>query len=186
VNNGNYDLTVYKYLKIISGKTAALFEASFFAGAVLCGCDSSELKLYKKMGRCLGMIFQLIDDCMDFEATESVAQKPVQSDFEKDVVTLPIIKAFQADMDLKDKASQHELSRTELNEAVKKTNGLVFTRLVAKKYYNKYMRVMSRLTLTEEKKLQLTEILNKAFRVFQTDGAQTQSGISQTPGFVTE
>jgi heptaprenyl diphosphate synthase len=77
VNNGNYDLTVYKYLKIISGKTAALFEASFFAGAVLCGCDSSELKLYKKMGRCLGMIFQLIDDCMDFEATESVAQKPV-------------------------------------------------------------------------------------------------------------
>ena len=46
VNNGNYDLSVFRYLKIITGKTAALFEASFFAGALLSGCDRSELTLY--------------------------------------------------------------------------------------------------------------------------------------------
>ncbi len=170
INNGNYDLTVYKYLKIISGKTAALFEASFFAGATLSGCEGSEIKLYKKMGRCLGMIFQLIDDCMDFEATESVAQKPVRSDFEKDVMTLPIIKAFEADSDLKNKAKRHVLSTVELNEAVRNAKGLILTRLLAKKYYNKYLRIMDRLTLAEEKKLCLIEVVNKAFRVFSADG----------------
>ena len=30
INNGNFDLSVYRYLKIIAGKTAALFEASFY------------------------------------------------------------------------------------------------------------------------------------------------------------
>ena len=35
INNGNFDLSVYRYLKIIAGKTAALFEAFFHAGAVL-------------------------------------------------------------------------------------------------------------------------------------------------------
>lgn len=185
INNGNFDLTVYKYLKIIAGKTAALFEASYFAGAVLSGCEGSELRLYKKMGRSLGMLFQLIDDCMDFEADENIAQKPVQSDFEKSVVTLPIIKAFQADASLKDRAAQHALSQAELNEAVKRTNGLVFTRLVAKKYYNRYMRTMDSLTLTDDKKMRLTEILDKAFRVFRKDDAVVQTGIARNPGIVT-
>ena len=174
INNGNFDLTVYKYLKIIAGKTAALFEASYYAGAVLSGCEGSELKLYKKMGRSLGMLFQLIDDCMDFEADESIAKKPVQSDFEKNVVTLPIIKAFQADAGLKDRAAQHSLSARELNEAVRRTNGLVFTRLVAKKYYNRYLKTMEGLKLTDEKKVRLTEILDKAFRVFRKDDADVR------------
>ena len=30
INNDNFDLSVYRYLKIIAGKTAALFEASFY------------------------------------------------------------------------------------------------------------------------------------------------------------
>jgi heptaprenyl diphosphate synthase len=167
INNGNYDLSVYEYLKIIAGKTAALFEASFFAGAVLSGCDSSEYRLYKKMGRSLGMLFQLIDDCMDFEADESIAQKPVQSDFEKNVITLPIIRAFQADTGLKERAAQHVLSANELNEAVARSNGLLFTRMLAKKYYNRYLKTMDRLALADEKKARLTQILDKAFRVFR-------------------
>ncbi len=167
VNNGNYNLSVYQYLKIISGKTAALFEASYFAGALLSGCDRSQIKLYKKMGRCLGMIFQLIDDCMDFEATESIAQKPVQSDFEKNVITLPIIQAFRMVAGLKDKAQKDALSTQELNQAVSEAGGLSFTRLVAKKYYNKYMKILNSLGTAEDKHSGLERILNKAFRVFQ-------------------
>lgn len=170
INNGNYDLSIYRYLKIIAGKTAALFEASFFAGAVLAGCENDELRLYKRMGRSLGMLFQLIDDCMDFEADETVAQKPVQSDFEKDVVTLPMIMAFRAEPSLKEKAAKHALSADELNEAVVKLNGLGFTRLVAKKYYNRYISTMDRLTLADEKKTRLKEVLDKAFRVFRKEG----------------
>lgn len=168
VNNGNYNLSVYQYLKIISGKTAALFEASYFAGALLSGCDRSQIRLYKKMGRCLGMIFQLIDDCMDFEATEKIAQKPVQSDFEKNVITLPIIQAFRSVAGLKDKAQKHVLATDELNQAVYEAGGLSFTRMVAKKYYAKYMKTLNSLDTTEDKHNGLEGILNKAFRVFQS------------------
>ncbi len=168
VNNGNYNLSVFQYLKIISGKTAALFEASYFAGALLSGCDRSELRLYKKMGRSLGMIFQLIDDCMDFEATENVAQKPVQSDFEKSVMTLPIIQAFRKSAGLKEKAQKNEVTGEELNRLVFEMGGLSFTRMVARKYYARYMKILDNLDTTEDKHNGLEMILNKAFRVFQS------------------
>jgi len=166
INNGNFRLSVLQYLKIISGKTAALFEASFYAGAQLSGCRQEEINAYKKMGHCLGMIFQLTDDCMDFEADESVAKKPVQSDFEKNVVTLPMIKAFHDDAQLLQKAQSNELTRDELNKAVIRTEGLAFTRMLAKKYYNKYLKLLGRLDISENKSKRLKEILNKAFREF--------------------
>ena len=51
MNNGNFDLSVYKYLKIISGKTAALFEASFLAGALTGGVAFEGLNQAGWLGR---------------------------------------------------------------------------------------------------------------------------------------
>lgn len=166
INNGNFDLSVFRYLKIISGKTAALFEASFYAGAVISESDPSEVMKYKKLGRHVGMIFQLIDDCMDFEATVNIAQKPVQSDFEQNVITLPLIHAFANMLGLKEKAKKHEVSRKDIDEAVTKTDGILYTRMVAKKYYNKFVKTVDELEITEDKKRRLIAILDKAFRVF--------------------
>lgn len=166
LNNGNFSLTVYQYFKIIEGKTAALFEASFHAGAYMAGCNTEELNLYKRMGRHLGMIFQLIDDCMDFEADEKVAMKPVQSDFGKNVITLPIIHSFQKIIGLKDRAKKREVTQEELNDAVLKSEGLNYTRSIAKKYYDKYLVSLERLNITEVKKGGLEAILNRAYRVF--------------------
>ena len=166
MNNGNFDLSVYQYLKIISGKTAALFEASFFAGTVLSGCDQSEVKKYKQLGRYIGMIFQLIDDCMDFEATENIAQKPVQSDFEQNVITLPLIHVFANRPDFRDRAKKGEVSRTEMNDVVSKTDGLSYTRMVARKYYNKCLKIIDEMDITEDKRSGLISILDNAFRVF--------------------
>jgi heptaprenyl diphosphate synthase len=166
INNGNFDLSVYRYLKIISGKTAALFEASFHAGAVLSGCDMAEINKYKRLGRYVGMIFQLIDDCMDFEATESVAGKPVQSDFEQKVVTLPLIHTLKNLLGFKEKVRENEVNRNQIDEAVTNAGGLAYTRMIAKKYYNKYIKTMNGLDITEDKKKGLQAILDKAFRVF--------------------
>ena len=62
INNTNLDLSIYQYLKIISGKTAALFEASFFGGAIFSGCNESDVNQFKRLGNYIGMIFQLSDD----------------------------------------------------------------------------------------------------------------------------
>jgi heptaprenyl diphosphate synthase len=45
INNNNLDLSLAEYIRIISGKTAALFEASFFAGAVLGGASQPEINI---------------------------------------------------------------------------------------------------------------------------------------------
>ncbi|MHB8062110.1 MAG: polyprenyl synthetase family protein [Ruminiclostridium sp.] len=162
VNNGFLDLSVYQYLKIISGKTAALFEASFYAGAVLCEQEDLILIKYRKLGRYIGMIFQMTDDCMDFETTQNIAKKPVQSDFEQGVITLPLIYAFKNMLGLKEKAKNNQLSRHDINEAVEKTGGISYTRSVSNKYYNKALHIIDELEITMDKKTKLISILDRA------------------------
>ncbi|MDD3168443.1 MAG: polyprenyl synthetase family protein [Eubacteriales bacterium] len=165
INNGNIDLSVHQYLKIISGKTAALFEASFFTGAALVEKDRQIVKKYAKLGHNIGMIFQLTDDCMDFEETEETAQKPVQSDYEQNVITLPLIYAFKNLAEFKKKAGNHDLTRSEINQAVQMTGGLNYTRLVAQKYYVKSLQLIEELSAAEAKERELRLILDKAYRL---------------------
>jgi heptaprenyl diphosphate synthase len=163
INNNNLDISVYNYLKIISGKTAALFEASFYAGAVLSEIEMHSVKKYRQLGRYIGMIFQLTDDCIDFETCENVAKKPVQSDFEQGVITLPLIYTFMNLPLFKEKAKNNNVSRNEINDAVTKTGGLNYTRIISKKYYDKSTQIINKLDISESKKTKLNMILDKAF-----------------------
>ena len=165
INNNNLNLTVYQYLKIISGKTAALFEASFYAGALLSKSPDSEMNKYRQLGFYIGMIFQLTDDCIDFENTVETAYKPVQSDYEQGVITLPLIHAFANIKELKEKAAKSTLEREEINEAVRKTDGIGFTKMVVRKYYNKSLKLIEKLDASQTKKDKLIYILNKASRL---------------------
>ncbi|MFW6149007.1 MAG: polyprenyl synthetase family protein [Atribacterota bacterium] len=165
INNGNYDLSVFQYLKIIAGKTAGMFEAAFYAGASLVE-EEEVIKKYGRIGRYIGMIFQLTDDCMDFETTESVARKPVQSDYEKNVITLPLIHTFKVLENFKTRAQKQRLSRTEINVMVKKAGGLLYTRNLAKKYYKKALDLLQKVETSVEKKEKIKSIIDKAYRVF--------------------
>jgi heptaprenyl diphosphate synthase len=165
INNLNLNLSVYQYLKIISGKTAALFEASFHAGSVFAGYSGEECRKYKLLGYYIGMIFQLTDDCIDFENTVETAKKPVQSDYEQGVITLPLIHAFKENKELKQKAQKTGITRSEINEAVANTGSLNYTHLVVKKYSNKAMKIIDGLSMTESKRHKLTTVLNKASRL---------------------
>jgi len=163
LENGNLDISVYKYLKIISGKTAALFEASFFAGAILSEDEDRTRREYMRLGRYIGMIFQLTDDCIDYEETEITAKKPVQSDFEQGVITLPLIYTFSSVEGFKQKAESSKISREELTSVVRSAGGISFTRKLAQKYYDKSIEILNRLKLTETKHAMLAEILDRAF-----------------------
>ncbi len=164
VNNGNLNLSVYQYLKIISGKTAALFEASFHAGAVFSSSDKAECIRYKQLGYYIGMIFQLTDDCIDFEDTTETAKKPVQSDYEQGVITLPLIHALKNKAGFGEKAVSAGVSRAEINEAVLAAGSLGFTHMVVKRYYNKALKIIHELEMTESKRTKLIKILNQASR----------------------
>ncbi|MFV0466175.1 MAG: polyprenyl synthetase family protein [Lachnospiraceae bacterium] len=160
VNNYNSDLSVLEYIRIISGKTAALFEASFFAGSVLCGCSTRERTIYKKIGKYAGLIFQLQDDCLDFNETMEVAKKPVQSDYEQGVMTLPLIFALGMRPQYKEKAAAGMLTRKEINNIVKETDGVSFNIQMMTKYSTKAIKELNRLDLNENKKNQILEFLH--------------------------
>lgn len=163
MNNRNYDLSVLRYLSIINGKTAALFEASYFAGAVTHETEEARLRLYRRLGRYTGVIFQLTDDCIDYENDAQAAGKSVQSDFEQGVITLPVIYTFWEKPTVKEQARAGELSTEELLSEVKRGGGIAFTHHTAKRYYEKAQRALNALEFSNEKAAILQELLDKSY-----------------------
>ena len=164
INNKNYKLDVFRYLAIIDGKTAALFEGAYHAGA-LAGDESSErIALLRKLGRYTGIIFQLTDDCIDYEVSENKAGKPVQADFENGVITMPFIHAAAQDPSLAQAAQEGKLSKTQVFEAVSKFGGVSFTHNMAGSYYDKCLGIIDKLALTGKRKEILTGLLERAYK----------------------
>ncbi len=160
LNNGNLDLSMSEYMSIIEGKTAKLFEASFVGGALTLTNDEKILEQYRMIGNALGMIFQISDDLIDFEDTQEEALKPVQSDFEQGVITLPLIYAFEQEPELKKKS----LTRTIINEAVKRLNGVEFARKEALRIYGEAMDVLESMDLDDRKRESIKLLFERAIR----------------------
>ncbi|MHB1154761.1 MAG: polyprenyl synthetase family protein [Eubacteriales bacterium] len=164
VNNRNLNLSFYNYIKIISGKTAALFDASFKAGAKLCDdVKDDEIRLFSQLGLYIGIIFQLTDDCIDYESTKKIAKKPVLSDYKQGVITLPLIYTFEKNKEIKNKANLNMASIKEISSAVTETGGVAFTHLISKKYYDKAILIINKTNSGIAKRERLISILNKAY-----------------------
>lgn len=101
-NSNQIDLTIAKYLQIIEGKTAILFSASCEVGALINNKSDQEIKALRDFGNNLGIIFQIVDDLLDYSSKNEVLGKEVGDDFFEGKVTLPIIFAYQ-NADEKDK-----------------------------------------------------------------------------------
>lgn len=97
------EVTVEEYLKMISGKTGALFEGSAEIGAIV-GTDNEEyIKALAKWGMNVGIAFQIWDDVLDLIADEEKLGKPVGSDIRKGKKTL-IVSHFFSKASEEDKA----------------------------------------------------------------------------------
>ncbi len=88
---GRVDISVEEHLDLIYRKTACLFGSCTRLGAVLGAQDDKTEDLLGEYGRNLGMAFQLVDDLLDFTASEAVLGKPVGNDLREGKVTLPLI-----------------------------------------------------------------------------------------------
>ncbi len=163
INNRNYRLKTFRYLTIIDGKTAALFEAAYHAGAMAGNASKEKVKYYRNLGRYTGIIFQLTDDCIDYEISEELALKPVQSDFENGVITLPLIHAFESNPSLVEKAENGQLTSKEALEEVTKAGGVKFTHDTAKAYYDKAKKAANALSLTAKQQQILGGLLERAY-----------------------
>lgn len=87
------ELSHADYLSIVEAKTAALFEASARAGAVIAGATSTQATRAGAYGHHLGMAFQLVDDALDYAGEQARIGKAVGDDFREGKLTLPVILA---------------------------------------------------------------------------------------------
>ena len=82
------------YLKVIRGKTAALFSAATEVGAVISEADTKITNALYKYGDALGIAFQIVDDLLDVEGDSKLIGKNNGDDFRERKLTLPFIKAI--------------------------------------------------------------------------------------------
>ena len=81
------------YLKVIRGKTAALFAAATEVGGVIAGASEERVRALHAYGDALGICFQIVDDLLDYEGTDATG-KNIGDDFRERKLTLPLIKAI--------------------------------------------------------------------------------------------
>lgn len=87
-------LSQESYFKIIESKTAVLFDAAVTLGGLLAGACEEHIDALKAYAVNLGIVFQLIDDVLDYSADEPVLGKSIGNDFFEGQTTLPLIQLF--------------------------------------------------------------------------------------------
>ncbi|HEX7264117.1 MAG TPA: secondary thiamine-phosphate synthase enzyme YjbQ [Candidatus Dormibacteraeota bacterium] len=80
------------YLRVVRGKTAALFSAACASGALLSEAPPDVVEALRRYGDLLGVAFQMADDMVDFSASSG---KPVGLDIKQRVLSLPLIYAAE-------------------------------------------------------------------------------------------
>ena len=100
---GKLDLPVAEYIEIAVKKTATLFAASAECGAIMAGASPLRVKALRDYGMYYGIAFQMLDDLLDFTASELEIGKPVGNDLREHKMTLPLIFALEsADRDFRE------------------------------------------------------------------------------------
>ncbi len=89
------DVTIFQTLKVANLKTARYgFVAPLVAGAMLGGADKSLLEQLERVGRQVGLAFQLRDDLIGLFGDDSVAGKDGGGDFVEGKRTFPVVAAW--------------------------------------------------------------------------------------------
>lgn len=92
---GDSEISEDTYYKIISRKTAALFEACCSIGAISAGVPEDMVGEAKRFGQTLGIIFQIRDDIFDYYDSPEIG-KPTGNDMAEGKLTLPAIYALRS------------------------------------------------------------------------------------------
>jgi octaprenyl-diphosphate synthase len=91
ITTNDTETTEQDYVRVISEKTAPLFEAACRIGAVVGERLPAEQEALARYGRKFGIAFQLVDD---YSARQAELGKTIGDDFREGKITLPVVLAF--------------------------------------------------------------------------------------------
>jgi len=139
---GELDLTEERYINVVKSKTAILMSAACEAGAILGSVPPERQKALADFGMELGIAFQLMDDLLDYTATEEEFGKCIGHDLEEGKITLPLIHTLRSctpaeRLVIEAVVEKDEMSLDEFREVsglVKKYDGIEYTVETARSY----------------------------------------------------
>ena len=88
---GEVDLSEERYIGVVRAKTAILMSAACEAGGILGNVSIEKQNALAHFGMNLGIAFQLMDDTLDYIASEEEFGKSIGHDLEEGKITLPLI-----------------------------------------------------------------------------------------------
>jgi len=89
VSSGVSDLGLDHLEFIHAHKTAALLEGSVVIGAIVGGGSDEDIEKLRKFARCIGLLFQVVDDILDVTMSTEELGKTAGKDLVNDKVTYP-------------------------------------------------------------------------------------------------
>lgn len=152
------DTGMEDYLRIVYSKTASLFEAACVSAAVSVSASEAFEKAARDYAVALGVAFQIKDDILDYDGTESVG-KPLGVDILEQKITIPLIGAMvnagpaeeaRVRALVKDVVG-HPEHRDEIVSFVKENGGLDYAVAELNKYVQKAVQALAVLPDSYEK-----------------------------------
>jgi len=92
---GDVELSEERYIEVVKAKTAVLLAAACQCGAILGGVSAEKEQALADFGMELGIAFQLMDDALDYVASEAEFGKSIGHDLEEGKMTLPLIHTLK-------------------------------------------------------------------------------------------
>jgi geranylgeranyl pyrophosphate synthase len=89
------------YLAVITLKTASLFAAGGRVAADLAEAGATTIANMERLGRSMGLAFQMVDDLLDILGPEEKIGKPVGSDLRAGIMSLPVVLGLRANPELR-------------------------------------------------------------------------------------
>lgn len=146
-NIQNEEISEEVYYRIISNKTAVLFESCASIGALSVGASKEEVAKASEFGRNLGIMFQIRDDIFDYFDSKEIG-KPTGNDMAEGKLTLPVIYAlkntpFESMLTLAKKVKSGTINKDEiavLVEFTKKYGGIEYAEKRMNDYRNEALK----------------------------------------------
>ncbi|ESQ53412.1 hypothetical protein EUTSA_v10025481mg [Eutrema salsugineum] len=87
-------------------KTAALLEASAVLGGIVGGGSDDEIERLRKFARCIGLLFQVVDDILDVTKSSQELGKTAGKDLIADKLTYPKIMGLEKSREFAEKLNR--------------------------------------------------------------------------------
>ncbi len=150
------DETIRDYLRSVNGKTAELFWLACIQGAHFGKTDEKTEALAGRIGRNIGIAFQVYDDILDYTADQKVLKKPILEDLAQGVYTVPLLLAKEEHPDVflpyLEKKNQITLTESqEVAELVVHYGGVEKAKVFARRFTEKALKDIAQLPDGEAK-----------------------------------